>query len=402
MPPPWTRRRGVAGAARACRPDEESRRTGCATAVGARLAVGCVAIHPPPFAAGHYHKPHTVAGTRITYIGSPYQGGAAWLPLPGWPCLAGRVPCGAACLPFARPCLSWAVRHVPPKLLHPLPPLRPSSPLPAVTRAEAGQRKRLLLLDRSAGWDAVDQLPLDIGPRYFAAAAARPPAPPPAPEAAAAAAGDGAAAVDCEAAAGEAAAGEAAVDAAAAEAVAEAAAEAAPEYALELPEGLRPGDRLLLTLPAEAAKQHAKRLKKLEKQGGRGGGWGVVGLWGCRTPAALRCWCLRPSLRRAVHGPDAPLVAAAFYTPAAPSLCRLTHSHTLPFPWPPRSSPTGIEIEVFTPPEAAAAPRISAAEGMGPLQVGEGAGPAGLGGKCGFSGQGFPQLGAPGEPPRAA
>ena len=29
----------------------------------------------------------------------------------------------------------------------------------------------------------------------------------------------------------------------------------------------------------------------------------------------------------------------------------------------------GIEVEVFTPPEAAAAPRIAAAEGMGPLQV---------------------------------
>ena len=27
--------------------------------------------------AGHYHKPHTVAGSRITYIGSPYQGAAA-------------------------------------------------------------------------------------------------------------------------------------------------------------------------------------------------------------------------------------------------------------------------------------------------------------------------------------
>lgn len=23
---------------------------------------------------GHYHKPHTVADTNITYIGSPYQG----------------------------------------------------------------------------------------------------------------------------------------------------------------------------------------------------------------------------------------------------------------------------------------------------------------------------------------
>ena len=30
-----------------------------------------------PTYTGHYHKPHTVPGTRITYIGSPYQG--AWL-----------------------------------------------------------------------------------------------------------------------------------------------------------------------------------------------------------------------------------------------------------------------------------------------------------------------------------
>jgi hypothetical protein len=26
--------------------------------------------------AGHYHNPHTVAGSRITYVGSPYQGAA--------------------------------------------------------------------------------------------------------------------------------------------------------------------------------------------------------------------------------------------------------------------------------------------------------------------------------------
>lgn len=31
---------------------------------------------PPhlPVYMGHYHMPHTVAGTSITYIGSPYQG----------------------------------------------------------------------------------------------------------------------------------------------------------------------------------------------------------------------------------------------------------------------------------------------------------------------------------------
>ena len=27
-----------------------------------------------PTYTGHYHKPHTVANTNITYIGSPYQG----------------------------------------------------------------------------------------------------------------------------------------------------------------------------------------------------------------------------------------------------------------------------------------------------------------------------------------
>ena len=27
-----------------------------------------------PTYTGHYHKPHTVADTNITYIGSPYQG----------------------------------------------------------------------------------------------------------------------------------------------------------------------------------------------------------------------------------------------------------------------------------------------------------------------------------------
>jgi DNA repair exonuclease SbcCD ATPase subunit len=68
------------------------------------------ALFPPgvPVYSGHYHTPHTVAGTRITYVGSPYQ----------------------------------------------------------VTAAEAGQPKRLLLLD--ADWALVGQLPLDIGPRHYA------------------------------------------------------------------------------------------------------------------------------------------------------------------------------------------------------------------------------------------
>ena len=43
-------------------------------------------LFPPdiPTYTGHYHKPHTVPGTRITYIGSPYQGACLpacrWLP----------------------------------------------------------------------------------------------------------------------------------------------------------------------------------------------------------------------------------------------------------------------------------------------------------------------------------
>ena len=42
-------------------------------------------LFPPglPVYTGHYHKPHTVAGTAIRYVGSPYQGeraGAEALP----------------------------------------------------------------------------------------------------------------------------------------------------------------------------------------------------------------------------------------------------------------------------------------------------------------------------------
>ncbi|PSC67536.1 ABC transporter (ISS) [Micractinium conductrix] len=196
-------------------------------------------LFPPdiPTYTGHYHKPHTVPGSRITYIGSPYQ----------------------------------------------------------VSRAEAGQQKRLLLLDRSAGWEVAEELNLDVGPRYFAAAAV-PAARPSAEAAEAAAAG---AAEAGEEAAADAAGGEAGAAAGAGPEAAAAAAEAAaaPEFDLQLPEGLRPGDRLLLTLPVAAAKQHAKQLRKLEKQ--------------------------------------------------------------------------GVEIEVISPPEAAATPRLGAAEGLGPLQLWE-------------------------------
>jgi len=61
-----------------------------------------------PVFTGHYHLPHTVPGTNITYVGSPYQ----------------------------------------------------------VTRAEAGQEKRLLLLDRD--FRPAGDVGLDVGPRHFA------------------------------------------------------------------------------------------------------------------------------------------------------------------------------------------------------------------------------------------
>lgn len=165
-----------------------------------------------------------------------------------------------------------------------------------MTRAEAGQQKRLLLLDRTAGWEAAEELPLDLGPRFFAAAAkpAAAPAPPPiAPEAAEQPVPASVAAV---AAAGEA---ELAGAAAECEAKTAAAAAAAPQpagaiFELQLPEGLRAGDRLLLTLPAAAAKQHQKRLRKLERQGetaegGTAGFHPVSGLR-CRSGAALAFW----------------------------------------------------------------------------------------------------------------
>jgi DNA repair exonuclease SbcCD ATPase subunit len=60
-----------------------------------------------PTYTGHYHLPHTVPGTRITYVGSPYQ----------------------------------------------------------VSASEAGQKKRLLLLN--SNWQVEASLPLDVGPRHF-------------------------------------------------------------------------------------------------------------------------------------------------------------------------------------------------------------------------------------------
>ena len=60
-----------------------------------------------PTYSGHYHRPHTVPGTAIHYVGSPYQ-------------------------------VSWG---------------------------EAGQHKELLVLDHH--WAVVERIPLDLGPRHF-------------------------------------------------------------------------------------------------------------------------------------------------------------------------------------------------------------------------------------------
>jgi hypothetical protein len=59
--------------------------------------------------SGHLHCPHTIPGTSITYIGSPYQ----------------------------------------------------------VTANESGQEKRLLVLDASKQWDTLETLSLDIGRRFY-------------------------------------------------------------------------------------------------------------------------------------------------------------------------------------------------------------------------------------------
>ena len=58
--------------------------------------------------SGHLHRPHVVSG-NITYVGSPYQ----------------------------------------------------------VSAAEHDQNKNLLVLDRSQGWNIIERIPIDIGPRYI-------------------------------------------------------------------------------------------------------------------------------------------------------------------------------------------------------------------------------------------
>ena len=120
-----------------------------------------------------------------------------------------------------------------------------------------------------------EELSLDVGPRHFAAAAVPAAVPVPAAAAAAEAAAAGGAGEAAEGAAAAAASEAEAVAAAGLEeggaveaAEAAAAAAAAAEFELLLPDGLRAGDRLLLTLPAAAVKQHQKQLKKLGKEGG--------------------------------------------------------------------------------------------------------------------------------------
>ena len=99
-------------------------------------AAGAAAGYRIPVYTGHYHKPHTVPNTNITYVGSPYQ----------------------------------------------------------VSRAEAGQAKALVVLDAEEGWLGCERanptapadadpvtdpvtgvsprarLPLDLGPRHYAVA----------------------------------------------------------------------------------------------------------------------------------------------------------------------------------------------------------------------------------------
>ncbi|BDA43191.1 hypothetical protein COCOBI_04-2030 [Coccomyxa sp. Obi] len=67
-----------------------------------------------PIYMGHYHKPHTVQGTNIQYVGSPFQ----------------------------------------------------------VSRSEAGQQKALLVLD--SDWRETDRIPLDVGPRFHILSTAEP------------------------------------------------------------------------------------------------------------------------------------------------------------------------------------------------------------------------------------
>jgi hypothetical protein len=221
----------LAAALAAAAADEETRQSGGLRAVFAHADVAGASLNdahqardglpprlfPPgvPTYTGHYHKPHTVPGTAIRYVGSPYQ----------------------------------------------------------VSRAEAGQAKALLVLD--ARWRAVEEVPLDLGPRHFALAATAPAAPAGGGgeggggPAAAAEGGNAAAAAEAvgereEPGEGEPAAGKAATTAAAAEA------EAAAVLGLALPAGLRRGDRLRLTLAPAAGGAAAAERRLLRALGRRG------------------------------------------------------------------------------------------------------------------------------------
>lgn len=125
--------------------------------------------------AGLWHAMGCLPAAELWHAGGRFLAAAPAV-LSGAP-----VPCWRSC---------WVASLVSPQRPCPQPPPnhRPAPASPAVTRAEAGQRKRLLLLDRAASWEAVEQLPLDVGPRYFVAAAARVAAPAEGTEAAAAAA----------------------------------------------------------------------------------------------------------------------------------------------------------------------------------------------------------------------
>lgn len=93
----------------------------------------------------------------------------------------------------------------------------------AVSRSEAGQDKALLVVDRTKGWQVVEEVPLDFGPRHFDAAL----------QPAAGQNGNG----------GD------------------------PARALVLPEGLRRGDRVRVALPRDEVAAQKKAIKQLAAKG---------------------------------------------------------------------------------------------------------------------------------------
>ena len=96
----------------------------------------------------------------------------------------------------------------------------------AVSRGEAGQQKALLVLDAAAGWKVQEEIPLDVGPRHYDVKYPLVVDPGESEQSTAAAA-----------------------------------------TTLSLPEGLRRGDRVRLTLAPEHIKSQTKSLKSLTAQG---------------------------------------------------------------------------------------------------------------------------------------